>query len=147
MTVERFRGVALEQLADEHHRLRDVLSSVRETIAERSVAPPKVIELLVELTLVVKSHFDHEETGGFFSDIVGQAPRLKPRAESLSVQHADLCESLRGLRRRAESLKSDGDWQELADGLASFTRQFHEHETRENSLMLDAFGDEIGTKD
>ncbi|MEZ6110114.1 MAG: hemerythrin domain-containing protein [Pirellulaceae bacterium] len=75
------RDGQLEQLADEHHRLRDVLGEVREAVRDERTCVSTLIDLLVELTMVLRAHFDHEENGGFFRDVEADA-HLKPRSEA-----------------------------------------------------------------
>ncbi|MCA9155008.1 MAG: hemerythrin domain-containing protein [Planctomycetales bacterium] len=147
MAAMNLRDGQLEQLADEHHRLRDVLGEVREAVRDERTCVSTLIDLLVELTMVLRAHFDHEENGGFFRDVEADAPHLKPRSEALRAQHVSLCERLRVVRRCAERLPKDNCWMELSAAFDEFTTQFHEHETLEEELMQDAFGQDMGSKD
>jgi hypothetical protein len=148
MTCENTRPVELDELVEEHAKLRHILEEIQETFQQRQASSRTVVGLLRELKQHVAAHFQHEETEGYFTDAVAAAPRLKSLAESLLQQHPQLLQMLGDLLKLAElGQPSFQWWQELGTDFDAFARCFHDHERGENSLIHEAFQRDLGTDD
>ena len=103
--------------------LRSLRKRVRDAAAgsgkdsEGARARSEAESLLGELEERLPRHFATEERAGFLSEAVNQAPRLSRRADEL----------------RAECRR--------------FTEAYHDHESRENALIHEAWTEDIGAVD
>ena len=135
----------LDELVEEHAQVRDILQQIHNTLALRQGAQ-NVTEQLGELKEHVQRHFAHEEAGGYFADVIAEAPRLTATVDALLQQHSQFVQILDGMR---ESLRRGGNSNEWWDGMANqfdeFVRQFLKHERAEVRLVQEAFCRDIGT--
>jgi hemerythrin len=135
-----------DELVEEHAQVRDILQQIHNTLALRQSGPQNVTEQLGELKEHVQRHFAHEEAGGYFADVIAEAPRLTATVDALLQQHSEFVQILDGMR---ESLRRGSNSNESWDGTASqfdeFVRQFLKHERAEVRLVQEAFCRDIGT--
>ncbi len=135
-----------DELVEEHAQVRDILQQIHNTLALRQSGPQNVTEQLGELKEHVQRHFAHEEEGGYFADVIAEAPRLTATVDALLQQHSQFVQILDGMR---ESLRRGGNSNEWWDGMANqfdeFVRQFLKHERAEVRLVQEAFCRDIGT--
>ena len=137
-----------ESIVHEHAQLRLILDSVRETLLDRQATPQVVAAMIIELSSRIKQHFDHEEQGGFFEEVIDVAPRLSDRAEALLQQHLEFVDQLDLLQQHAESpAPSDSWWARLIQLFDEFLHRFLAHEQAENALLLQAYNEDIGAED
>ncbi len=135
-----------DELVEEHAQVRDILQQIHNTLALRQSGAQNVTEQLGELKEHVQRHFAHEEEGGYFADVVTQAPRLIAKVDALLQQHSHFVQILDVMR---ESLRRGSTSNEWWDGMANqfdeFVRQFLKHERAEVGLVQEAFCRDIGT--
>jgi hemerythrin-like domain-containing protein len=60
----------------EHEALRQLLRELHEMLADRRAPTAQVADEMGSLATHLKSHFEEEEAGGFFIDVVARAPRF-----------------------------------------------------------------------
>ena len=138
---------SVQQLFDEHQHLRDLLESVRASVAAPQ-SSAAVSEMIGELAGQVTEHFRQEEAGGYFTDVIQHAPRLASRVASLQKQHSLLADQLERLRQQAARTPPGGDaWQDLTGSFEQFCVTFNKHELAENQLLQQAYTDDIGVDD
>ncbi len=135
-------------LYEEHRHLAQSLAEFRRVLARKHVGQGTVVAYLVELKEHVELHFTHEEDDGYFSDALLEAPRLDVRAAGLLQQHPEFLQCLDCMRASAE----DGDgadawWMDIAAQFDDFTQRFRQHEAAENTLLLEAYTEDIGAED
>jgi hypothetical protein len=159
----------LQEIKDDHQELWQLLAAAKavcavrarrgspEPTAEETVPalhPPvsrRLVELLSRLRDQLGMHFALEEAFGYFDDPVSVAPRLCQRAEQLRGQHDELFMHMCRLVDEAEQLfyheSPAVPLTDLAAGFHDFHRALMEHEAQENTLILQAFDDDLGVGD
>lgn len=109
------------------------------------------VELLVQLRDQLAMHFALEEANGYFDEAVTLAPQVVNDAERLRSEHADLYRDMCELTDRAERMiahRSIGHaMRDVAARFHAFAVRFEDHESREKSLVLATFDDDIGVGD
>ncbi len=136
-----------ERIRQEHEELRELLGSVHRMLAGPLESAAKVVETLKSLQRHVQAHFYEEENGGFFDDIVAEAPRMSERAESIKREHTRLSDAMQELVCCAEEVERDDGRQLLEAKFHDFSKELMHHETRENEMLLETYDDDIGSKD
>jgi hypothetical protein len=140
--------VELHDLVEEHSNLRHIFEEIRLSLAERHVGQSTVAAFFTDLKEHLQLHFVHEETGGYFAEALAEAPRLRCRADALLQQHPQFLEMLDHLHRFAEAgIPGESWWTQLQDAFDEFRLRFQQHEHRENELLQEAFGRDIGAED
>lgn len=114
----------------------------------RGSMPDSLPALLDELADELKTHFEHEEVGGYFLGVVDRAPRLIGHVESLKHQHGELRSAARELAELAHRQKTNADdWPRLRTDCEDFVDQLLTHEAAENDLLQEAYTQDIGEED
>ena len=148
MSHQPLEGHNIEHIADEHVNLRALLEEIRETLSRQEATCAAVAARLAELSEDLFSHFAHEEEGGYFSEVISVAPRLKDEVDSLLEQHPRLRQHLEQMLRHTEGgTPSKQWWDEAQAQFEEFTARLVEHEKRENALLQEAFSRDVGTAD
>ena len=139
------------ELEVQHQRLGVVLDSLAASLGAVAERPDDVgtrvemLRLLRKLEHLLPEHFEYEEAGGYLAEALAVAPRLTRRAQRLRGEHSEFSAKLAALADRArEAGESPGSWTALAAGVRKFTYELRHHELEENSLIQDAFTDDIG---
>ena len=140
------------KLEVQHERLGAVLDSLPASIDAVAERPDDVgtrvemLRLLRKLEQMLPEHFEFEEAGGYLAEALAPAPRLTRRAQRLRGEHSGFSAKLAALADRArEAGESPGSWKALAAGVRKFTYELRHHELEENSLIKDAFMDDLGS--
>lgn len=136
-----------ERIRQEHDELREMLGKMHRILARRLESGANVAKMLQSLHRHVQTHFDEEEHGGFFDDVVAQAPRLSDRATEVKHEHAWLNNVMRELIDYADDDLCDDWWQRLETKFHEFSKALMHHENKENELLLEAYDDDIGLGD
>jgi iron-sulfur cluster repair protein YtfE (RIC family) len=137
-----------EQIQREHEQLRERLKVLHQKIEVHPAPPEEVATLLRELRVALESHFQCEENGGFFDDIVTQAPQLSRQAQKLTHEHVDLLKHADTLVQMAEESQGQPICDPtLASRFRYVSRLLMHHESEENGMLQTAFQDDLGTKD
>jgi len=135
-------------LQHEHAELGKALASIGRVLTVPHRKKAEMEDLIGQLADHVETHFHHEEDGGYFSAALKKSPRLTDQANILLEQHTALAEQIQKLRMLARSgVETDGWWKLLEEQFADFKARLLEHERKENELLQDAFGVDIGTAD
>ena len=137
-----------EQIRREHEELRQLLGSVRRTLADRLETVASVVEKLSDLCEHVETHFAEEETGGFFDQVLEKEPRFGNRTQALQNEHVQL---LAAVRKLAETSLAEGDsddwWRRVEGEFHEFSKDLMRHESKENELLQDTLSVDIGAED
>ena len=144
----------LQEIKDDHHELRQLMHHICAMLGRSGPAEieyPRLVEMFGKLRDQLAMHFSLEEAYGYFDDAISVAPHLSRRAESLRSQHSGLFSDACRLAESAEQLSRHGNaaaaLARLAGEYRRFSAQFHDHESQECDLILEAFNDDIGTGD
>jgi hypothetical protein len=136
------------QIVEEHRQLNEILEAVQQMLRERQADQNVVIATLRELVQAILNHFEHEETGGYFAAVADANPQLGERARRLLLEHPAIADQLFALQLCAVRETSlTHCWEELRRRFDDFWHAFATHEAAEDSLLQEAFGDDIGAED
>ena len=158
MAEKRLDHDFFEMMKHEHQELIDLLGQVRNALDPAAKDPAakdpdvkdatEVKRLMTDLCDHVRSHFEHEEEGGYLHEVLEHAPRLTNLAEKLLQQHATLSEIAEKLCWHVKTEPSEGTWwKELEEMFDDFSKQLLKHEAQEDGLVQEAFTQDIGTGD
>jgi len=149
MPTQHVHSSQAKTLVDEHQRLEKLVENLRRIFFAEYAAPPTVVVgLLRQLAENLRKHFLHEEQGGYFAEVVEQAPRMQGEIDRLLVQHEEFSRDLDAMCRIANSGDAAGAWWfDLAERFEEFVERFIDHEHAENGLLQEAYGRDIGAED
>ncbi|MCU0877581.1 MAG: hemerythrin domain-containing protein [Pirellulaceae bacterium] len=148
MNTQNQRRDSARLIAGDHQRLEAKLHWLYEQLASATLTAAEADRGLSQTQAELEEHFTHEESGGFFRDILDLAPELNERAQVLLREHQQLRAMFHSLRQTCrwacgESGSRSG-W--LAE-LEEFHRRFDAHEHAENELMYIAVQRDLGAGD
>ena len=130
-----------ERISREHEELRQLIDSIA-TRLESEAESGAVGDDLAVLAEKLASHFASEEkAAGFYAQILEQDARFGPEIKRLTEDHVVLLKHLQQLSGGATPAA------ELPTEFDRFRQLLRLHEGDENRLMLQAYTDEIGSKD
>lgn len=139
---------SFEQVRREHAELRELLGSVSRALAGGEVSPEQASEMFTTLRGKIENHFETEEQGKFFEEIIDHAPRLADRVNATCDEHEQLLDQARRMAELALEKTGTADWwQQLGDQFHDFSKRLMHHESQEMELMQEAYGEDIGSKD
>ena len=149
-TANSADGNHWRELEVQHESLGAVLDALAASLGAVAARPDDVgtrvemLRLLRKLEHLLPEHFEYEEAGGYLAEALAAAPRLTRRAQRLHEEHSGFSAQLVALADRArEAGESPGSWEALATGIRKFTYELRRHELEENSLIQDAFTDDL----
>lgn len=148
MSTTLISECAIDAIAEEHHELEALYERICNTLADRSECLETVRDLFQEMAQRVRRHFENEEQGGYFREIVELAPRCADKADQLEREHAELMEVAEQLARDIRHARETQVWR-LAIRLdfENFIRRCEEHEAAETELVQEAYLQDIGAQD
>ena len=143
------------QFEEDSLRLRDLLHDVNDSLDDQWRCDEhacQVVELLKGLSRQVSSHFELEEAADFFADPEVTALELAGLVDRLRSEHRALFAEISGVVQQAESLvacasRSESDRRRITARIHVFCHRLREHERRENELLLQAYGEDVGVGD
>jgi hemerythrin len=139
---------SVQPWVQEHDELRALMGHAWMAFTEPTQSAAELAALVAQLAEKVSTHFQNEESGGYFADLLTEAPRFHARVEALVHQHAQLLELLEALRRRViAGARSQASWLEAKMLFNRFLREFEEHESAELGLIQEACSDDLGEGD
>jgi iron-sulfur cluster repair protein YtfE (RIC family) len=148
MTSNTSESEIIEAIRLEHEALRKKLGNVHSVLAGCHLAGEKVAAMLLELHDELVVHFTNEEFNGFFGEVTSRAPQLSPAADKLCAEHRDMLHKASELAQFARAgADSQEWWRELKTRFHVFSTQLMHHESEENSLLQQAYQDDIGAHD
>lgn len=141
-----------KKVVDEHNCIKRDLNRILETIQSK-ILPDSFVEWKLEYIWrirdfrnVLLKHFDLEESGGFITEIVKQAPEKAANAKQLNAEHGKI---IRNLDQIISHIKFVENYDEVAlklirEEVEKFVESLRNHETKENELVQKAFYQEYG---
>jgi hypothetical protein len=135
------KPVVAEGILTDHRHIRDV-AKVIESTGDLSV----LLKRLAEFRAVLEQHFVVEEAqDGFYETLRITAPRHIGKIDKMKREHGVFLADLdRVLERVKVCLAAKGEILREAQAL---TRRLWDHETREDSLLLDSIYTDLGQGD
>jgi hemerythrin-like domain-containing protein len=134
--------------ADEHRRLRDLVTQVERAFGRNSPhaasGPDVVAARLDTLRGPLGAHFEEEESARLFEEIEERAPEQAPACARLRNEHKSLMRRLDLLRGVSPEARRGPTWaHEVRALLADLTR----HEERETDLLTRTLDGSIAAAD
>jgi len=143
MTSQAQRHEHFEGIVEEHRRLRELLELISTSLTRRERSVYRLASLLEDLEGHLRSHFEHEERGGYLEEALALAPHFANRAARLVGEHSQFLQMVREMH----DATSDCGWEAVAGHFQDFTHRFVEHEADENRLVQDAMLRDIEAED
>ena len=143
----------LQEIKDDHRELHDVFARLAGQFSHlcSPVSWHEIVHLLHCLRDRLAVHFALEEAYGYCEDAIQVAPRLSNRADRLRSQHPTLYQWVHQIAEHAEQgLLHESHTvprAQVSSEFERFVRAFEDHEQQECSLILDAYGQDLGTGD
>jgi hypothetical protein len=137
-----------EEVCREHRALGGKVARIRQALAGGSIPGEEIAAMLLDLKDALKVHFSNEEFHGFFGEVTARAPYLSREANKLCAEHLEMLDTARRIAHFA--VAGGGSqcwWHELNTRFLAFADQLHRHEQDEDSLLQQAFQDDIGVID
>lgn len=138
---------------EENDKLHSVIQELRACAEKaRTTQQEKDIEelggWLKEFKVVLRSHMDFEEEDGFMQPVVELRPTLSDRVEEIRAEHDALWETINELIRAFEKPGESSFWpRDIPEATLDLLGRIINHEEKENSIVLEVFCDDVGTKD
>jgi hypothetical protein len=147
--IQTMPETVFDDIHDEHERLDLFFSEITRALAQPEMSRPHVVMgLMAELVALLQNHFAHEEDGGYFTELVEVYPRVAETVERLRQQHRTMLATVRAihghLARTADRESCDPA---IRRDFLQFVQQCDEHQHEENSLVQEAFCQDIGASD
>ena len=143
VTVEVF-----QKINSEHQELERQYAAFDAFLSGELVRGPILRRRLSELAFILRRHFDHEEEGGYFKEMIDMAPRLSRLAKKLESEHDQLLGRLEHLDDQLSTTADvDEDFARLKEETTEFIAACRAHEHHETALVQEAWFTEIGTGD
>jgi iron-sulfur cluster repair protein YtfE (RIC family) len=138
-----------------HHEIRQIHTDLHQQLVvlhrafcERQRSTPEIVDELVRLRDHLEHHFTEEEQGGFFADLVQRAPHHAQQVECLRKEHVARLEELEEMTQYAlNRTVSPAWWEGLERRFNEFSRLLMGHEVKENSLLQEIYGLDLGDYD
>jgi hypothetical protein len=146
METQSLEKNAFQEVLDDHKALKALLAEIDETLGQRKATVAEATRLLSQLGDQLIGHFALEESGGYFTEAVLYAPHLAERSEMLMGQHYRLSMAARKLVV-PKGKGSDAWWEETRRRFAGFQQELLLHERSEDSLLQEAYVNDLGSKD
>lgn len=127
---------------NDHRQLQGTLAALRRMCSEIQAEPSSVSAelqphaLLESLSHSLAAHFEVEESAGYFGTVATDQPVLASAIAVLTLEHAEMLESLHGLR--AASMDR-ARWLELPPKVLDLVARLERHERAETQLMRSFF--------
>ncbi len=135
-----------DEIAGHHKRLRQLLAALEEVIETRAhdrespLLATTMLALLTDLEHELPLHFEAEERGGYFSDVLRVAPEMGRRLDKLKEEHADFTERSRRLLEYAHGAREGTRrWGEIEQLFNHLAEKLVAHERMENDLIQKLF--------
>lgn len=142
----------LEQAVEEHELLHHAVMELKALMESK---PPALVDAITmaqaaklfnDLHDKLQRHFAREEQGGYLEEALARTPRLAPQARLLQKQHAEFSlESLRIVMITRSHKPLPQLWAELQSAFQLFAKRLLAHEAAEDSLLEQAFNEDLGT--
>jgi hypothetical protein len=144
--MKTFRISATEALHRAHAALLKDLGTLEEVARPTSVKGLAKLRTRLRATRAhITKHFRFEEQEGYMDAVRKREPRLERTIRQLAEEHHELAQSLEALIGDVEgATRVEG---KFCDHIRSWVERVRRHERRENGLVQNAFGLDIGAED
>jgi len=144
----------LEEIKQLNQALWNLLEAISLACTQRLEDEESCTCFCIRLTRLrdqLATHFSLEEAFGYLDGPIDIAPRLSDRADQLRLEHIELAERIAALVDFAWTLNErqrlKQDFRKVVREFDEFHAQLRSHERKEQMLILQAYGDDIGCGD
>jgi hypothetical protein len=144
----------LEEIKLLNQELWKLLEALSRECTQRLADQESCTGFCISLTRLrdqLATHFSLEEAFGYLDGPIDIAPRLSDRAERLRLEHVELTERISALVDFAWTLNGrqrlKQGFREVGSEFDGFHAQLRSHERKEQMLILQAYGEDIGCGD
>jgi iron-sulfur cluster repair protein YtfE (RIC family) len=137
------------QILGEHETYCELVTTLYRVLAEHNEPVLRISHLVENLRTRLEAHFRDEEQGGVLEEVARRAPQYSDKTGHLLAEH----DVFRAQLKHLESLLSteEGLTPAVRNQLETEFRAFHDrlmhHESEENALLQETFGQDLGDKD
>lgn len=132
----------------QHDRLNSLLEAIENRFRHDHEPSRNLMSLLFALVVHLQTHFEFEESDGYFEELVQRAPRMAAQVDHLLREHSEMLQEVDELVSIArKDLATKHDTADLAERYAQFRSKVVAHERLENKLVQVAYNVDIGTND
>jgi len=138
-----------QHLLGEHQTFCELVTKLYRTLAEHTEPAVRIGHLLENLRVRLDAHFRDEEQAGVLDEVARRTPQHTEKTRQLIVEH----EAFRAQLKRLEGLLTTENhltpevWNQMETEFRAFHDQLMHHESVENALIQEAFGQDLGDKD
>lgn len=147
-------GRVREEVLREHRDLMELITQLGDRAKRPSSTAERwsdeLADVLTRLRAALHQHFVEEEEGPFARELPLGFPHLAGRLEDLLGEHRSLMDRLdKILRRVTEATEgtSDPEVRRIRGDVVGFIEAIRAHESAENTLLQDAFLEDLGGGD
>ena len=140
-----------DEMHSQHMRLRLLLRATDEVLSARSgqresrLLCSALVVLLTDLSKELPEHFEFEERGGYFMDVVRVAPQMSRELDRFKRDHFELTERSRAvLDLSYDALRHSRRWGEVEKEFGALSARLIIHEREENIILQEVFSQDIG---
>src|SRR5262249_20308142 len=127
-----------DALHDAHTVLLRDLQDLEKAVASGSAeSPVELVGRLERLRTHLIEHFQFEEEGGYMAPVLKEEPRFGPVVQELLAEHGKMEKILDALILEIRTTRSIQD--AFREKVRTWVAQVRHHETRENSLVQEAY--------
>ncbi|MFV1965918.1 MAG: hemerythrin domain-containing protein [Pirellulaceae bacterium] len=144
----------LQEIKEVHDELWQLLERLHNLVSEPMTERKqrqRLIDHLEQLRDQLALRFALEEAYGYFDDPAYVAPQLCEQASELRAEHRDLYSSACEVADLAQHIHRHGPLStfqvRIAASFARFEGRLQRHEAKENELIQQEYGDDIGCAD
>jgi iron-sulfur cluster repair protein YtfE (RIC family) len=128
----------------EHRALTALLDEIEKATADAGTAAEEVTPRLDTLREQLAAHFEGEEQGGLFEQILEEAPEQAHECEKLCNEHTGLLKQVDDLRGADAATRADPAW---AHDVRALLKALASHESRENEILTRALDGSMEAQD
>jgi hemerythrin len=139
-----------DALLAEHKHLKERIAGLQALIAGRESIDADerrrtaLADALASMSGLLSAHFDHEEEGGYFSEVLARRPDLSARVSALQGQHEHFVRDFAEVAATAREKEAPTD---IAKQVQSLLDALAQHECDEDALLQEALLTDVGTCD
>jgi hypothetical protein len=124
----------VDALQQEHADIFRNLQKLDESLAP--VSPTELCSRLGEVRGQVTDHFRFEEEGGYMAPLLKEEPRFGAQVADLLAEHRQMSDTLDAIIR---DLQAASGSEVPCDRVRAWMKQMRHHESKENSLVQEAY--------
>ena len=152
-SIEAFNQRIAKASLDEHEKLHQTLEKLRTVAEEAKISSSEqglqnLLDLLKDFLQVMNEHMEFEEADGFLKPVIEMRPTLSIQVEQIRSEHDKVLQTIQELIRAFESPRNSTFWpRDVPQATLDLVDEISNHEERENTMVLEVFCNDVGTKD